>query len=129
MGEIQAFTEEHADGMARLYLRSIRGQTRNPGEALPRYFRDLFLGNPWASPEMPALVYIDNGKIVGGLGVLPRQMEFRRRPVILATLSPFMVDPEYKGEAVGPRLLERAFQGPQEASWTDGASGSVKAGW
>ena len=28
MGEIQSFTEEHAEGVARLYFRSVRGQDR-----------------------------------------------------------------------------------------------------
>ncbi len=129
MGEIQAFREEHANGAASLYLRAIRGQNRPPSKTLTEYFIELHLSNPWASPEMPALVYLDKGKVVGALGVLPRPMEFCGRPIVVATLSPFMVDPAYQGESVGARLLEKAFSGPQDLSWTDGASGHVKAGW
>ncbi len=129
MGEILAFTEEHANGVANLYLRAIRGQNRPPGEALRRRFSELYLSNPWATPEMPALVYVDQGKVEGFLGVLPRAMEFRGRPIVLATLSPFMVNPEYQGETVGSQLLAKAFSGPQDLSWTDGASGHLKAGW
>ncbi len=129
MGEIQAFTEEHAHGVASLYLRAGRGQNRPPGEALTRYFSELFLSNPWATPEMPALVFVEKRQVVGSLGVLPRTMEFRGRRITVATLSPFIVDAEQQGELVGPRLLEKAFKGPQDLSWTDGASGHVKAGW
>ncbi|MGO9229465.1 MAG: hypothetical protein ACLQKA_09690 [Bryobacteraceae bacterium] len=56
-------------------------------------------------------------------------MEFRGRPITVATLSPFMVDPEYGGEPVGSRLIEKAFSGAQDLSWTDGASGHLRAGF
>lgn len=128
MGEVQNFTEEHADGVARVYLRAVRGQDRPPGKSLPKYFSDLHLSNPWASEEMPALVYLDKGKLVGALGVLPRTMEFRGRVIRIATMTLYMVDPEYRnGPAI--QLLGRLLKGPQEFSWTDGASGSVSSLW
>jgi hypothetical protein len=77
---------------------------------------------------MPPLVYLDKGKVVGALGVLPRTMEFRGRPIRIATMTLYMVDPDYRnGPAV--QLLSRLLKGPQEFSWTDGASGSVAALW
>jgi GNAT superfamily N-acetyltransferase len=129
MGEILAFTEEHANGVASLYFRAIRGQNRPPGKTLPKHFAEFHLANPWASPEIPALVYLEKGKVVGALGVLPRPMEFRGRPIVVATTTVFMVDPQHQGEPVGARLLDRLLSGPQDLSWTDGASGHVKAGW
>lgn len=129
MGEIQPFTEEHADGVARLYFRAVRGQNRAPGETLPRYFTELHLRNPWASPEMPALVYLEKGTVAGVLGVLPRPMEFRGRPIVAACMTLFMVDPELGRGQVAIQLVGRAFKGPQDFLWTDGASGPVTAIW
>jgi hypothetical protein len=129
MGEIQSFTEEHADGVASLYFRAIRGQNRPPGKSLAKYFSELYLSNPWASPEIPALVYLEKGKVVGSYGVVPRTMEFRGRPIIIATLMLFMVDAEHRHGPAAIQLLGRALKGPQELSWTDGASGSVSAFW
>jgi hypothetical protein len=129
MGEVRSFTEEHADGVARLYFRSVRGQDREPGKTLPAYFTELHLHNPWATPEVPALVYIEKGKVVGALGILPRDMEFRGRPVRVATMTLYMVDPEYRNGPAAIHLLRRALKGPQDFSWTDGASGHVGALW
>ena len=70
MSEIQAFTEEHVDGVASLYMR-IRGQKQPPNAALRQYFLDLFLSNPWASAEMPTLVCVEKGKVVGALASCP----------------------------------------------------------
>jgi len=41
----------------------------------------------------------------------------------------YMVDPEYRNGPAAIQLLRRALKGPQEFSWTDGASGSVSALW
>jgi hypothetical protein len=128
MGEVQNFTEEHADGVARLYLRAVRGQDRAPGKSLPAYFSHLHLNNPWVAPDMPALVYLEAGKVVGMLGVLPRTMEFRGREIRIATMTLFMVDPTFRN-GPGIQLLGRLLKGPQEFSWTDGASGHVGALW
>jgi hypothetical protein len=129
VGEIQSFTEEHADDVARLYFRAVRGQDRSPGHSLPKYFSELHLSNPWASSDMPTLVYLEKNKVVGAIGVVPRTMEFRGRPISLATMSLYMVDPQHRHGSAAIQLLRRALNGPQDLSWTDGASGSVSELW
>jgi len=129
MGEVRNFTEEHATGTARLYLRAVRGQDRPPGKGLVEYFGQLHLSNPWASPDMPTLVYLEKGKLVGVIGVVPRTLDLRGRPVTIATMSIYMVDPDYRNGPAAIQLLRGMLKGPQEMSWTDGASGSVHALW
>src|SRR5665213_1955611 len=129
MGEILTFTEEHAAGLATLFFRAMRGQTRPPGELLPKYFCEILLSSPWASPEFPSLVYLQDGKIVGSLGVIPRPMEFRGKPITATTTTQFMVDPEYRRGPIATQLLRRHCQGPQEMSWTDGAADEVNGLW
>jgi hypothetical protein len=129
MGEVQSFTAEHADAVARIYLRAGRGQDRSPGKNLPDYISHLHLCNPWASPDIPSLVYLDKGKVVGALCILPRTMEFQGKPLRMATMTLYLVDPDHRNGPAGIQLLRRALKGPQDLSWTDGASGSVSALW
>ena len=129
MGEIRTYAAEFADGVASLYFYAGRGQRRGPGKSLPAYFNELHLSNPWASPEMPSYVYVENGKVIGMIGVVPREMEFRGKPIVLATVSMFIVDLEFASATVAIQLLGRVLKGPQDLSWTDGASGSVSEFW
>ena len=94
MGEVRALAEEHLREAADLYLRSMRGEHRPAPPSLAEYFREIFLGNPWVTAEIPALVYLEQGKVVGFLGVIPRPMEFRGRPIRSAVVSQFMVERE-----------------------------------
>ena len=129
MGEIRIFTEEHVEEAASLYLRAVRGQNRPPGQNLPQYFRELHFSNPWASPDLPGWVYLEHGKVIGLIGCVPRTMEFRGRPIVLASKSIYMVDHDYRKGPAAVQLLGRFLKGPQDLSWTDGASGSVGEFW
>jgi len=128
MGEIQVFTEEFAEGASILYFRSGRGRNRPAGKSLPQYFNELHFSNPWASSELPSYVYLEKGKVVGMIGVVPRPMVFCGKPITLASKSMYLVDPDHRGIAA-VQLLGRMLKGPQDLSWTDGASGSVSAIW
>jgi hypothetical protein len=129
MGEIRAFTEEHVRDAAGLYLRSMRRQSRPAPESLLDYFREIFFGNPWATPEIPSLVYLENGRLVGFLGVIPRPMQFRGRPIRAAVVSQLMVEREtYRGNAAF-ELLRHLYRGPQELTFTDGAGEGAAQVW
>jgi hypothetical protein len=129
MGEIQAFSEEHVPDVAGLYLRALAGRPGPAGEALQEYFREIFLANPWTSPDIPPLVYLDGGKAVGFLGVIPRLMDFRGRVIRVATVSQFMVDRKQHRGPAAIALLRRFFQGPQDLSYTDGAGEESHTVW
>jgi hypothetical protein len=129
MGEIQSFAEEHVSAVSSLFLRGMRGCPDPPGKGLQDYFREIFFTNPWASPEFPSLVYFDRGRLVGFLGVLPRNMDFRGRRIRVAVTSQFVVDREqYKGFAA-IELLRRYLGGPQDLSFCDGVSEGVDRLW
>ena len=129
MGEICAFTEEHVAEVSALFLRGMRGSREAPPERLQDYFREIFFGNPWASPEFPSLVYFDRGKLVGFLGVLPREMEFGGRRIRVAVTSQFVVDREqYQGFAA-IEMLRRYLRGPQDLSFCDGVGEGVDRLW
>ncbi|MGA2184813.1 MAG: GNAT family N-acetyltransferase [Bryobacteraceae bacterium] len=125
MREIRPFTEEFASAAATLYFRAMRGQSRPPGTALPRYFCEILLDNPWATPEIPSLVYLESGTVIAVLGVVPRPMEFRGQGIKAATLTQFMVDPDHRRSPAAMELLRHCLQGPQEMTWVDGAGDPV----
>jgi hypothetical protein len=128
MGEIRPFGEEHAEQAAKLYFTAMRGNANTPGKDLAKYFCEILLSNPWASPEIPSLVYLEEGRIVGMLGVVPRPMVFRGKAILAATTTQFMVRRGYRGPAA-IQLLRRVFQGPQDLTWTDGAAEEVNGLW
>src|SRR5579863_3678051 len=129
MGEIQSFREEHAEEVARIYLRAGRGKDRPPGKSLPEYISQIHLSNPWATPEIPSLVYLEKGKVVGALGLLPGAMEFKGQPIRMAIMTVYMVDLEHRNGPAAIQLMRRAMKGPQDFFWADGASGSVPLLW
>src|SRR4030081_544675 len=101
MGEIRPFTEEFASEAAALYVRAMRGQSAPPRESLSKYFCHILLSNPWFTPDIPSLVYLDKGQLVGFLGVIPRSMEFRGRAIRVAVTTQLMVDRERREGSVG----------------------------
>jgi hypothetical protein len=127
MEEIRAFSPEHARDVASLYLRVIRGQTRVAPRALEDAFCESFLRNPWAAPDITPLVYFDKGVLVGFLGVIPRPMEFRGRPIRAATITVWMVDHHLHKGLAGMKLLSHLMKGPQDFSITDGAGNEASA--
>jgi hypothetical protein len=129
MGEIRAFTEEHVTAVTGLFLRMMRGRSDAPGAALQTYFREIFFSNPWASPEIPPLVYFDQGKLVGFLGVIPRQMEFRGRSIRVAVTSQLVVDRAHHRGLASVELLRRFLRGPQDLSFCDGVTETVDRLW
>ncbi len=129
MGEVRTYKADFADEVATLYFHAGRGKKQVQSPRLAKYFNDLHLSNPWVSPEMPSYVYLENGKVVGMIGVVPRDMEFRGKKISLATMSMYIVDPELAGGTVAVQLLGRILKGPQDLTWTDGASGSVSMFW
>ncbi len=129
MGEIRKFEEAHIPEVAAMELKVFHGRARAAGPALQSYFEEIFFRNPWRDEALPSMVYIHGDKIVGFLGVIPRRMIFRGRPVRVAVATQFMVDTSaYRGGA-GLELIRRFFAGPQDLSLTDGATEAAHAVW
>lgn len=131
MGEIQPFRDDHLADVASLYLKVMRGRKNvtSVPRTLEAYFREIFLENPWTAPDIPSLVYCDNGAVVGFLGVVPRPMLFRNRPIRVAVPSQFMVDRERHCGPAAMELMHRFFEGPQDLAYNDGAGEDAHIVW
>jgi hypothetical protein len=127
MEEIQIFREEHARDVANLYLKVARGKPRPAPPSLIDAVQEIYVRNPWIAADIPSLVYMDKGKLVGFLGVLPRPMEFRGRPIRAATMTLWLVDRELHRGLAGMKLLSQLFKGPQEFSYVDGAGNEASS--
>ena len=129
MEEIRAFGEEHVRDTANLYWKVMRGQPTAAPPALEGAFRETFLENPWASPEICSLVFLDKGKQSGFVGVIPRAMEFRGRPIRAAAIGAWVVDRRSHAGLGGMKLLRQALNGRQDFSVTDGAGNEASSVW
>jgi hypothetical protein len=129
MGEIREFEEAHIPEVAALELKVFHNRRGEAVPALEGYFAEIFFRNPWRDCGLTSFVYLNRGKIVGFLGVVPRLMEFNGRRILVGVGSQLMVDrDEYRGMA-GLALMKRFFNGPQDLSYTDGGTEAAYAVW
>jgi hypothetical protein len=85
----------------------------------------LMLDHPWADEELPSLVAVENGEIVGFTGVQVRRLQFDGRPIVGVVSTNGVVAPDRRGGAVGALLLTRVLKGPQAVTWSDAAIPAV----
>lgn len=133
MSEVRRFVEEDLPQVANLHRRIFRAEDRQATsarwfEAYERYFSDVFLNGTRDGGAPGSLVYESDGRILGFLGVVPRRMQYKGKPLLMAVCSQFAVDPAGRGQ-VGLRMLKRCFQGPQDLSVTDEAGDSTRTIW
>jgi len=108
--------------VAELWLKVFRGRQGPASELLLDYFGEMFFETPWGDSSLPSLVYEDEGRIVGFLGVIPRPMLFANRPVRVAVATQMMVEESAARPYVAPLLLRRFLAGPQDLSFSDGTN-------
>jgi hypothetical protein len=112
--------------VAGLYESVMRSGLRTPPRRLADYFERL-LDHPWADPEIPSLVYLDeSGRIVGFIGSHVRRLRFDGQRIRVGLSGQLMSDPDVRNRAVGTLLLRRYLAGPQDLTMTSGASETAR---
>jgi hypothetical protein len=92
----------------------LRSGSRTPPRGLADYLERLFY-HPWADPEIPSLVYLDNtGRVVGFIGSHVRHLRFDGQRIRVGLCGQLMSDPDVRNRAVGTFLLRRYLAGPQD---------------
>jgi GNAT superfamily N-acetyltransferase len=117
---IRPFTRDDVPSVVALVRAHMDGW-RLDGRALA----GLMLDHPWADEELPSLVAVEGDDIVGFTGVQARRMRFDGRPIRGVCCTHAVVDPTYRGGAVGALLLSRILAGPQAVTWADSATEAV----
>ena len=125
MGHVRALAEDDIPQIADLYERVFSGGEASPSSALRSYLAEILWRHPWRDEELPSLVYEDDaGRVVGCLGVMPRPMSMKGRPVRAAVSHTLMVEPERRSTLAAVELLKTFFAGPQDLSMSEGNSTS-----
>jgi hypothetical protein len=101
-----------------------------PPPGLAGYFERALLDHPWADPEIPSLVYLDEQKTVRAFtGSHVRRLSLEGRPIRMACGGQLVSDPAVRNRAAGTLLLRRFFAGPQDLTITDGATEATRRIW
>lgn len=126
MGNIRRFRVDDIPAIVALFGKAFGDTQRFAETALALYFQKLFFDNPWFDLDLPSFVYTDELGISGFIGVVPRRMRLRKRPVKLAVSNHFMVDPARRSGLVALELMRAFFNGPQDLSVAEGGLASRK---
>jgi hypothetical protein len=127
MGHVRPFSQQDIPEVTSLHLKVFASRGRDQA-SLAALFDEIFFRNPWRD-ELASLVYEDQGKIIGFLGILPRRMFVKDRPIWAAVSTQFMVEPGSRGTLAAVHLLKALFSGPQELCITDGANSGSRKLW
>jgi len=120
VSRIRPFERDDLPGVASLYESVMRSGGRTPPPLLGAYFERTLLDHPWADPEIPSLVYEDDGRILAFLGSHVRRLRFDGRPIRMAVPGQFVSDRAHRHKAVGALLLRRYLSGPQDITVAEG---------
>ena len=125
-GGIRPLTPADLPAIARLHAVAFPDR-RMRGAEVETYLAEIFCGHPWQDAALPSLVYESRpGHVAGCLGVMPRPMLFRGRPVTAAVSHHFMVEPGQRATMAAVHLVRAFLAGPQQLSLAEGNNLSRK---
>src|SRR3989442_3339052 len=117
MGRVRTCVESDVPRIAELYRRVWTSAADRPLAYSEAYFAEMLFRNACHDDDLPSLVYEDDGgEVVGCLGVMPRRMSIRGRPVRMAISHNFMVAPGSRSSLAGVQLMRAFFAGAQDLS-------------
>jgi hypothetical protein len=123
---------ERADlpSVAALFRETFEVGPRRTEPALAAFFERTLLDQPWADPEIPPLVAVDDrGRPVGFVAAEVRRMRLDGRMLRFVWAAHTAVAPEARRGAAGVLLMRRLLEGPQDASLGDSASPLMAEMW
>jgi len=128
-GRVRPLVEDDLPQILDLHQRVFGGGAGRGREASRSHLEQILYRHPWHDEALPSLVYQEGaGRIVGCLGVMPRPMVMKGRPLRAAISHNFMVEPECRNTLAGVHLLKTFFAGHQDLSIADGVNLSWKLG-
>lgn len=120
MEQLRPFRWEDIPRVLELFRAAFLKAGNSVPDQLDSYFDRVFFESPWYDEELPSYVHLDRrGTINGFVGVQPRPMVLRGRPVRAAVATKLMVAPSAGDPLAAVRLLGQAFAGPQDLLLSD----------
>jgi hypothetical protein len=126
---IRPLEREDLAEVARLYGAVMASRDAASDAEVAQFFARTLLEQPWADPELPSLVYVADGEIVGFLGSNVRRMRFDGDPIRVGCSAHLVSLPRARALGVGAMLLRSYLGGPQDLTITDGATETVRRIW
>ena len=115
--------------VALLYTSVMRTGSEDRAADVAAYLERTVLDHPWADPELPSLVHLDDGRIVGFIGSYVRRLRFDGEPIRLACSGQLVAARNVRSQGVGALLTDRYMNGPQDLTITDGATETARRIW
>lgn len=104
----------------------LEGAPRSP----ETFFAASLFDGPWADPELPSWVAVDDDDaVIGFLAVHARRMRVGERPIRVACCSHLVVAERHRAGAAGAMLLRRCMGGSQDLTISDTAIEVVARLW
>jgi len=125
-GSVRPFFPRDLSEVVDLYTKVFPNGRQYPVGRLRARFEKILLQNPWYDPSIPSLVYEQEGRIIGFLGVVVRPMRLGNTPLRVAVSNHFMVDADARSTKAGLSLLSKFFAGPQDLAIAESGDASRK---
>lgn len=127
---IRPLEHRDLDAVAWLHARSAYPDAdQTQAEKFRAFFERTLLDHPWTDPELPSLVYEEDGQVSAFVGSYVRPMVFDGRPIRMACSANLLAHPRARTHAAGALLTRQYLSGPQELTITDGANETVRRMW
>jgi hypothetical protein len=128
MEYVRRFVESDIPQVAALH-RTVFHTAPEHADRYAAYFRDVYLDNPSRNSDLPSLVYEQNGRIGGFLGVVPRRLRMGSRRLQAAVSSQFIVGVNGRSGIVAVQLARTFLDGRQDVSIADEANDAARKLW
>ena len=129
MAGVRPLASGDLPAVAQLFSRVYPQARWNSQGECEAYFHQMFFANPWVDPQLPSWVAMDGARAIGFIGVVPRPMRLRGRPLQAAVVTQLMVEQEKRYGVVAAQLLRKALAGAQALTISDGANESSRKMW
>jgi GNAT superfamily N-acetyltransferase len=130
LAEIRPLERADLPEAAALFERAMDFRAGRVNADLAELFERTLFDYPWADPDLPSLVALDeHGRIIGFVALEVRRMRFGEGTARAVWGQHMVVEPAARRLAVGAVLLNRLLKGPQDVTLTDTASEVVRQMW
>jgi hypothetical protein len=125
MAEMRPLEREDVPAVAALLRANL---TETPEERIRRDING-FLDDPWADPELPSLVAVEDREIIGFIGAQVRRFRFGDRVLRAVCPSHLTVAAGRRGGAAGALMLRKFLTSGQDFTFSDTANNEVVRIW
>jgi hypothetical protein len=126
---LRPLERDDLEQVAALFLRVMRAGEAQALDETAAYFERTTLDHPWADAEIPALVFVDRGAIVGFVGSYVTRLLFDGSSIRGACPGNLVAATEASAVPAGALLLREYLNGPQDVTFVDTLGESSRPMW